>query len=252
MPSSTPQNDVQPFIDSLSHADWKIRDAAVQALMQLGETAEPLLIQAMEHPDDNVRREVANILVKMHWNPNSHAELMLYAYASQQWDVLINIGKPALPVLQIALQDENFYVRTSAVLALGEIGEGLKLLEYALCDPNTYVRNAAARALGDFGAPAILALSGALLDEDKGVRQAAATCLVQMQAVPALIDALIGSDWYLRREIAQALVKIGKAAVPSLIYLLQDANIAPEAAAILRELDIDPAQYGYDESAVVG
>lgn len=249
MPSDL-QQAIQQLLQTLSSADWNSREAAINRLLAYGEQAEPALVELLHHPDDAVRREVAQLLSQLHWNPGSHAELMLYAYASQQWDVLINIGKPALPVLEQALHDDNFYVRTSAVLALGEIGERavVPLLERALRDANSYVRNASARALGAFGDACLPGLSMALHDEDKGVRQAAAGALVELQAVPALIEALISCDWYLRREIAQALIQIGKAAVPPLIYLLQNEAIAPEAASILRSLDVSPEQYGYSDT----
>lgn len=232
--------------------NWREREQAVVGLTALGKTAVPALLETMADPRDDVRYDAAILLEKIGWQPNNQAQTILHAFASQQWDNLVKIGAPAIPAFKAALNDTNFYVRTSAVLALGEIGarQSLRMLEIALDDSNSYVRSAAARALGLCGEEALDILGHALLDEEKGVRQEAATALehIGAAAVPVLIDALMQADWFLRREIIQALIRIGEPAVPSVVGLLGDKNLAQDAAHMLQMLDIDPAQYGYEDN----
>lgn len=236
-------------IRTLSSDDWQARESAVEVLTQFGVQVAPYLFDVLRDPRDEVRQDAAAVLHIVGWQPQTNEEYMLYVYAAQQWDLLVEMGEQAVPVLAVALQDANFYVRTSAVLGLGEIGHEtvFPLLAQAVQDSNSYVRSAAARSLGRFGVQARSALGQALLDGDKGVRSEAAKALVALgeAAVPTLIEALQSCDWYLRREIAQALVKVGQAAIPALTPLFQSEEFTHEAAQIFEAWGIDPAQYGY-------
>lgn len=225
----------------------------MQVLAQIGSPAIPALVISLQSPNCDVRQCAAGVLEQLGWQPPTDIDYGYFAYASQRWDVLVVIGLPALYAIEAALQDESFYIRTSAALALGEMAhpDTLPLLETAVQDENPYVRNAAARALGRLGDIGMHYLRHALHDEDKGVRQEAASALVKIgeAAVPILINALREGDWYLRGEVAQALVDIGQQAIPDLVDLLQDTALCYDAADILTALKIDPRQYGFQYCA---
>jgi HEAT repeat protein len=248
-----PNDMIEALITWLRHDDWNQRDGAIQGLIRIGKPAVPALIESLTDPRDDVRHDAASILQEIGWQPSHMDEMILFSYAIQEWDTLVKIGKAVLPLLREALHDGNFYVRTSVVLALGEIGgpEVLPLLESALRDPNSYVRSAAARALSIFGKEALAAVRLALQDEDKGVRLEAVHSVVAIGpvAIPMLIDTFLACDWYLRREVAQALIRLGTPVIPPVAALLKDPIIAPDAAQILRALNVDLALYNYDESS---
>ncbi|KAB2904764.1 MAG: HEAT repeat domain-containing protein [Anaerolineae bacterium] len=244
---------VKCYIEALYSNDREIRETTMQVLTQIGNPAIPSLVKSLQAPNCEVRQCAAGVLEQLKWVPASDIEYGFYAFASQRWDLLVEIGLAALYAIAAALQDESFYIRTSAVLALGEMAhpESLPLLELAIQDENPYVRSAAARALGHLGEPSLDHLRQALHDEDKGVRMEAANALVKMReaAVPVLINALREGDWYLRGEIAQALVDIGSKVVPSLVDLLKDNELCYDAADILTALKVDPRQYGFQSYA---
>lgn len=240
-------------ISALQDENWHIRETATETLIKIGKPAIPHLIETLGNPHDDVRREAAEILHEIGWQPRCQDDLILYAFASQQWDILVAMGNIAVPAFDAALHDDNFYVRTSAALALGAIGgaHGLRLLERAIRDENTYVRSAAVRSLSEFGEDALHALIYGLQDQEKGVRLEASTALIKIgaKAVPGIIQVLRECDWFTRREVAQALIKIGTPAIPAVANLLRDPSIAPDAAQILRALNVDPATYGYHDDA---
>lgn len=241
---------VNCFIEALESSEKDIRDTAMQVLVQMGGPAIPILVKNLQAANSEVRMCIADVLTQLHWKPTNDIEYAFYAYASQRWDVMVEIGLPSIYACAAAIQDESFYIRTSAVLALGEIAhpEVLPLLELAIQDENSYVRSAAVRSLSKLSYSALHTLTRALYDEDKGVRQEAAAAMVNLGeiAVPALITALRESDWYSRGEVMYALTKIGRPAVPELVNLLGDNDLCHEAANILTNLKVDPAKYGFN------
>ncbi len=145
--------------------------------------------------------------------------------------------KEALPALMVALKKTDFWVSHAVERALIEIGEPtVAALIPALKDKDSRVRCAAAEALGKIGekeaAPALLE---SLKDENNHVRYLSAKALLLIDdksiekesgcdyrsALQAYI--LIGEGW-LRGDIANDLVKIGKPAVPALLAALQHEN----------------------------
>jgi HEAT repeat protein len=149
------------------------------------------------------------------------------------------IGDPrAVEPLIAALGDESSDVRQDAAYALGEIKDprAVEPLIAALKDWHSNVRKAAAKALVKIGTPAVELLIAALRDEDERVRQAAAEALdhlgwkpardenaawywatkgkwnacvdIGAPAVQPLITSLRTNDPYMRRDVAQALVRL--------------------------------------------
>jgi HEAT repeat protein/serine/threonine protein kinase len=172
-----------------------------------------------------------------------------------------------LSKLFVALQNEDWGIRTNAAEELGKLGDSsaVPLLLEALGDENQMVRMSAAEALGEVGDPsAIPSLSKALQDEDKNVRQRAAEALRKLKAssknrnaivyktatvperdlegssgVSSLLRALRDKDANLRREAVESLGIFGNPSVtPSLIEALrdEDAWVRSAAARALGEL----------------
>ncbi|MBZ0307154.1 MAG: HEAT repeat domain-containing protein, partial [Anaerolineae bacterium] len=135
---------IKCFIEALYSTDREIRETTMQVLAQIGNPAVPELINSLQSPNCDVRQCAAGVLDQLGWQPVTDVEYGFYAYASQRWDLLVELGLGALHAIESALQDESFYIRTSAALALGEIAHpnSLPLLEAAIQDENPYVRNA--------------------------------------------------------------------------------------------------------------
>ena len=80
-----------------------------------------------------------------------------------------------------------------------------------LKDTDQRVRSSAALALGQIGKPAVPALIEALKDDDPGVRYSAARALGEIKdksALPALMEALEDDDWRVRQSATEALYEI--------------------------------------------
>jgi HEAT repeat protein len=134
------------------------------ALGRLGadpESVAPALVEALHHPDADVRRAAARSIGQ--------------------------IGRPAFAALkaQKALDDPSEEVRCLVVESLAWMGpEAVKPLIAALSDKGSSVRRAAARALGELGPDAIAAenaLVETVNDPKAEVRDAAAKALRQIR-----------------------------------------------------------------------
>lgn len=174
-----------------------VRNAAVDALINIGAPAvEPLLeamIEALDEDDIDLSSDI------MH--------------------VLGNIGdsRAVVPLIGM-LKEDNDAVRKNAALALGKIGDkrATQHLINALRDENKGFRRFAAKSLGDLGDPIAV---GPLLDvcrkeiNDKYFREDAADALVNIgtPAIEPLIEALHNDDGIVRRYAKEALIKIGEA-----------------------------------------
>jgi HEAT repeat protein len=166
------------------------------------------LIQKLQSPTDDVRRDAAQELGKL------GAE-----------------ARDAVPALTKALQDKNLFVRRYSAQTLGKIGldakEAVSGLAKALDDKHKEVAEAAAEALGHLGAGAVTPLTKTFRDKgnEAAVRRKAVEALGAIgsqarTAVPALTDALKDKD--VQTEAATALGNIGPAA-KSALSALNDA-----------------------------
>lgn len=152
--------------------------------------------------------------------------------AAQQAVTQIN-DVTAIPELIDALQEENTYYRSGAIMALGRLGgaDALSHLTQALQDQNLRVRRSAAIALGRIGDErAVMPLTGVLRDWYSDyygayVAESAALALGRIgdeKAVPHLIRAIQGYSNRVAEAATIALGQIGaQEAVPHLIYALQ-------------------------------
>lgn len=119
----------------------------------------------------------------------------------------------AIPALIETLKNDPTYVRTSAAVALIEIGEpSVEALIPLIKHANDEVGELAARALGEIGDKrAVEPLIAALKDKTREVRRYAAAALGNLgdaRAVDALKEAENDGNFYVRYNASTALGKI--------------------------------------------
>ncbi len=143
------------------------------------------------------------------------------------------LAREAMPALVGALADDEQKVRETAAQAIGGMGpEALPALCDILRHDDKYVRRHAVWALAKLGPlarPAAPDLCAALNDPDPRTASGAAQALGSMgadgaDAVPALAEAMRGTNIVLCRLAAKALSQIGPPAVATLIAHLQHAD----------------------------
>ena len=143
------------------------------------------------------------------------------------------LAREALPALIGALHDADAKVRESAAQAIGLMGpEALPALVGMLTHEDKYVRRHAVWAMGKLGRlarPALANLCQALKDADPRTASGAAQALGAMgadgaDAVPALAEAMRGTNIVLCRLASKALSQIGPPALATLIAHLQHAD----------------------------
>jgi HEAT repeat protein len=155
-------------------------------------------------------------------------------------------------------------VREHALHVLGDLGkenpEAVPILIVALKDENYLNRKDAAVALGAIGPPAQAAvpdLITALKDKNVTVRRSAAVSLGQIhadpqQTIPALLAAIkAGGDGYVRSHSVDSIGDFGpeaESAIPDLANLLKDKALARHAVAAL--MHVGPAALPTFEQAL--
>lgn len=143
------------------------------------------------------------------------------------------LARDALVPLVKALDDNEGKVREAAAHAVGQMGpDALPALCDMLGHDDKYVRRNAVWAIGKLGPlarPAIAQLCRGLKDHDPRTASGAAQALGNMgsdaaEAVPALAEAMRGTNIVLCRLAAKALSQIGPPALATLIAHLQHAD----------------------------
>ena len=242
----------------LSDALWQVRQAAAEALGQLGPSAAPAVEQlgeALRDADADVRQAAARSLGQLGPSAAPAVEQLGKALSDTRVKVrqaaaeaLGQLGPSAAPAVEQL--GEALIVRQAAARSLGQLGPSVEQLGEALRDADVYVRQAAARSLGQLGpsaAPAVEQLGEALRDADEDVRQAAARSLGQLgpsaaPAVEQLGEALSDALWQVRQAAAEALGQLGPSAAPAVEQLGEvslrdaDADVRQAAARSLGQL----------------
>lgn len=217
------------LITSLKDEDERVREASINALVAIGESALPLLFNAMGDQSWLVRRGATQALIKLRWHPDDDEIRVCFLFAQESWTELAGFGKKAIPYLTEGLRDENAGIRKGAAIALGTIGDpdGFEPLTRAISDPETEVRVPATLSLGKLRDPrAIPFLVNLFYDSNPVIRNAAADALstIGMPAFEPLVAALSDSRPIARLGAIRALGNIPDARViPPLISKLEDA-----------------------------
>src|SRR5437016_3122928 len=156
---------IGPLITALRDAEWNVREAAQDALAQIGPPAVEPLIKALR--EYQIKTFVIQVLGKIKdervLDPLM-AQLRNEEFKDVATKALIEVGLPAVERLMAVMNDRDKHVRKHVVTALGEIGvpEAVEPLIDATRDEDWAVRLQAIAALhliGDErGKPAIKAL----------------------------------------------------------------------------------------------
>lgn len=116
-----------------------VRICAVEALGELGDIrAVRTLAEALNDPGHHVRMEAAWALDRLGWAPKSNLARAEYLIAKEQWNELIQMGRPAIPPLIQALDIRYSGVRIGAREALQQLGQpalDALILEAGSADP---------------------------------------------------------------------------------------------------------------------
>lgn len=206
---------INDLINKLNDPDSSIRNHAVDALVDIGETAFEAILRATRSDDDVIRRKTCDILGRM-GNPRGVMPLVRLLTDPDRYvrrraaNALILIGdKRVLPNLINSLNDPEPKVRSRVAQTLGKIGDvdAAEPLVIALRDPDEDVRRSAREALNKIGwepgLDELAALYWIALDEWDN-------CLkIGMPAVNPLINELNSISSESRNAAVNTLVKMG-------------------------------------------
>ncbi len=252
---------VPGLIKALSNQRPSVRNAAANALVEIGESIVPSLKTPLESDQAVVRRKSCEVAGRLGVAASGLVPVLV-ARLSDENKLVVRSAASALgnfriapwlvlPKLQQLLADESASVRAVALSALAEFGPLAGKTIPAVCgminDDSTIVRSAAARALGQIGEgsdEAVHALMDAIDDPHGGVTIQAANSLSQLgtTGVPALIR-LLDKPHY--RDLAVTVLgEIGpaaKTAVPALVALLKTDNEQLRRESFIALATIGPA-----------
>lgn len=255
---------VPELADALESDSVRTRAAAAYALNEIGEDsaqATPTLLEAIRDDDEIVRALAVSTLSQVGLDEDILVSILVSAIQNETGlvkdiaaDALVNIGGDAVPALGEVLKNDaaSDLAKEIAATLIGDISQVdelgdraldsvVPILAETLGDGDSSVRKAAAEALGDFGPladVAIPALSRALLGEDSGVSETAASSLVKIgqQSVPGLTEALNSDDAITRLYAADAiwtLTQDSSLILPTLVSSLADGSVETREMAAL-------------------
>jgi len=223
---------VVPLVSVLRDGDRAVRDAAIAALLAIGEPAVTTLGVCLSDPVLTVQELASSVLATIA-DARVLAPLMA-ALKSPDWIVRMHAAKAlgriqnpdAVAPLVPLLQDSVKAVREETSTALAAIGEAaLSSLLTALTHTEWLVRLHAVEALGKTRSPEAVnpLLSVLFNDRDRAVREDAVRALGQIgdpRALESLVTAM--KEPGLRPLAIEALGRIGdRCAVPVLITVLE-------------------------------
>jgi len=118
---------VNPLIAALKDENIDVRRKAVQALGTIGDPMTiACLITALKDKNRNnkIRMTIAETLERMGCNPSNTPELIDCLIEAENWEKLVEVGKPAIDWLITAIKDKNTnnYIRVNIAKTLMKIG----------------------------------------------------------------------------------------------------------------------------------
>lgn len=203
-------------------------DSYTKVLVEYGDAAIPLLLEALHHDETWARHRAAYILQRLHPPGATRALVEALVFEDAQ-SALLNAlphqnpeAGEAIRALTPQFRSESPAVRAGAAHALRRVKlseddllPARRLLEQALSDPVASVRIESAWSLGEIGprSESVAPLAKALGDEVRNVRRAAARALALLgaharPAREALDRALQDTGSDVRKYAAEALTKI--------------------------------------------
>lgn len=194
------EKDIAALIQALQDPNWQVRRDAARVLGELREVqAVASLLQLLQDGIQNVRAAAVAALGKL--------------------------GEPAVVPLLQALQGGNLWVREAVVAALEEIGEPavapqILALIKDFQSKSSFVRGITVEKLGGIQDPqAIVLLVQALQDENSSVRSKAAEALNKLGWSPR--SDIEKVHYLLATSKLDEIVKLGESAIRPLIQMLQ-------------------------------
>lgn len=223
---------VAPLGKRLSDHHPEVRMAAADALKILGDKQSiPALIQAIADGHEGVRSSAASALQALGWAPADDWQRALLAVALGRLEDAARYQSAAVEPLLTVLRTGGHYKRLEAVEALSKIADAkvIPALTGALHDEDPGVRARAVNVLGKIGdarsaGPVIAALN----DPKSVVREAAVEALSRLgdsRALKHLVAMLQDMTPEIRKTAAEALGKMENAvAVEPLLPVLRDPD----------------------------
>ena len=145
---------VEPLARCLRDGDWQVREAAVDALAEVGSPAVEMLLHYIR--DWEARKYVLRTMGKI---PDERVLDPLISmlkndeFKDDATRALVELGKPAVDKLVMALSNKEDFVKKQAILALGDIKDPTAVdpLIALLQDQDWFVRLMSAAALEKIG-----------------------------------------------------------------------------------------------------
>ena len=257
---------LKQMVECLGDSRGLVRLRFAQTLGNIGETATPLLVDALLHHINPVVRRAAGKTLALILDPTTVPSL-LHALLNDEDTVvkgsavgaMAKMGEASVPALLEILADpiRSESTKGHAAWALGFIGaEAAPFLEAAIKSDSIDVRCAAVGALAHFAQErgdkrAYQLLIETLSDKDPNVRSEAASAIGKMAYLPALphlITALDDLDGEVRRTAAVSLGKLGdRSAIPHLQVLLTDELEPVRVLAKLAIAKIENREQGFGD-----
>jgi HEAT repeat protein len=245
--ASAEEKSIAALIQQLRSPRFEERESAMKELIRVGAPALPALRGAVQSTDPELVRRATDCVAIIERNVQIAAHIQ--ALKDEDWRKRANAaeklvdfgpwGEPAIPALLDAMEDENPFVWTNAMRAIGKVGpkatRAIPRLIHLLKAPEDEKNRSseAARTLGEIGSAAADSAPALLELLKKGghpvQRREAATALGLIggdnnNLVPALTRALNDSEVEVRCRAASALAQIRKepaVCVPALVELLK-------------------------------
>ncbi|TNE43686.1 MAG: HEAT repeat domain-containing protein [Deltaproteobacteria bacterium] len=258
-PSAAKPSTVSAWIEKLVAPNPAVIEHATNKLVAFGKAAVPSLKKAMTDRRYTMRHHVAKVLFLLGPKASDALNSLNQAYQDQvlfqsmkkvrmSWFVphlrarllraMASVGrneKSALDVLKKARTDDNVFIRSTAIRALGRFfakrpKDTIPLLLASLKDDKeASVQSLAAQSLGIVGKPlkvVLPILRKAMMDPEWQVQLGATIGLGHLgpkayPAIPEIMRSLLGNHWMLRYYAVVALRKVGKAE-PRVIMALRE------------------------------
>jgi HEAT repeat protein len=230
--------------------DWRVKDAARQALTRIGQAGVPGLIKALKDRDPNVRAAICTVLQEVrlvrHLEPHGKKLTVVLKDKDDRVrraavELFIAWGIPAIEPLLPALRVSHAQARSAAVEALaGAAVNAPERLGRALEEEkNARVCEGVCIAVGRMGRkgyPAADALVGLLRDANEGVRAEAARAVGKTgaaydDACAVLFEGLAAESERVREGCIDGLAAYGSDSATELVERLGDKNPVVRASA---------------------
>ncbi|MDK3162321.1 HEAT repeat domain-containing protein [Kamptonema cortianum] len=185
------------LVDALKHPDAVVRITAAKTLSSVKDTTSVKpLIGLLKDSDRDVRRAAANALGEL--REKSAVKPLIELLADDSWfvrgEAAQSLGKIAEPSaaepLMKLLGDPDAYVRENAAISIRLVSteSNRGIFEKALNSPDALTKLTAARALAQFKSePAEVVLIGATTDENPQFRRMAVDSLAEMNSEKGLV-----------------------------------------------------------------